>query len=281
MSTYAEDLSALVAQLLDAVPMRVEYAVRRTTGSRTRIEHRAVTRHDPGLLRQLGSVVAQAGHAWALVDVIDDTGTRPVRTGHRAQRVEVSAFVIPGASLPLRSPGWDADGAMAPKPSGGSFESSAPVTAALELEDDIASQVAHVHARLTKTLCATSARTTVGGRLRELVALTADLDSEGETDLAEWAVGRVRAWVTSCRTLLGYDARIIELARWYCPECGGQLRTRADDESVVWCAGFGAVEGPRLREDDTMPVTYPSCGARWGKLQWVDLMSKQRERTAS
>ncbi|WP_327047273.1 hypothetical protein OG320_05110 [Microbispora sp. NBC_01189] len=273
--THADDLSYLVTELLDQVTIRVEFAVRRTTHQRTRIEQRAVTRHDPGLLWQLGSVIARAGHAWAVIDIVETIGTRERRTGHRVQRVPSFSFVIPGATIPSGSPGWDADGALSPMRGGGSFESEAPVTAALELEDAIASQIAHVHAHLIQATGQTSTRRTIGGRLRELVHLVALLEDADEVDLATWAVGRARSWVSSCRTLLGYDARIIELARWHCPDCSGRLRTRADDESLVWCAGIGIVHGPRHHPDDPMPVTYPGCGNRWGKLQWVDLMIRQ------
>ncbi|MGV9779867.1 hypothetical protein, partial [Streptosporangium sp. NPDC003464] len=79
-----------------------------------------------------------------------------------------------------------------------------------------------------------------------------------------------------------YDARTIELANWHCVECGGRVRTRADDESIVWCAGLGAVEGPAWEGED-MPVMYGPCGAKWGKGEWVDFMQRQqqRERMAS
>lgn len=276
---HAETLADLVTQLLDEVPIRVEYTtyrvVTRNNTPRRHAEQRVANRRDPGLLRQLGAVAGHTTTGRRILDTRDEDGWR---TGHRVQRTTTRAgWAIPGASTPSGSPGWDADGAMSPQPTGRSFESQAPARDALLLEDQIAQEVASLHARLARATRTHTIRRTVGGRLRELVHLAAIADEQGLDDDAYQALAAVRGWVSACRVLLGYDARAIELANWHCADCGGRVRTRADDESIVWCAGLGVVEGPAL-EYEEMPVVYGSCGAKWGKGEWVDFMQRQWQR---
>lgn len=272
--THAEDIAELVHELLDEVTVRPEWTEYRTGARGRRAEQRAATRHDPGLLWQLGSVAGRTGEVWARVDIIE---VHPVhgekRVGHRSVRRAGAGAALVGATVPSGSPGWDADGALSPM-RGGGWESSEPTTQALELEDRIASEVAGVHVFVAHAAGVGSTRRTVGGRLRELVALVALVDD----DTGRWAVGRVRSWVSAARVLLTYEARTIELARWHCPECFGRVRTRVDGDTQVWCAGLGAVYGPPVSEDAPFPVLAGPCGARWGKGEWVDFMQRQTPR---
>lgn len=281
--THAEHLADHVRQLLDEVTVRVEWTEYRTGAKGRRAEQRVVTRRDPGLLPQLGATTGRSKHAWLVEDLLTTVGEgenkRSVRTGHTSKPTthHAASFAELGAATPSGSPGWDADGALSAT-RGGGHGSRLPVTPALLLADEIASQVAELYQQLRDTSDGDTGirRKTVGGRLRHMVALIAQADD----DTARWALSRVRSWVVAARTLLGYDARVIELASWYCPECGGRLRTRADDESLVWCAGLGNVIGPRQHMEDPMPVSYPGCGEAWGKLQWVDLMTRAGRKAA-
>jgi hypothetical protein len=270
--TYAEDAAGLVHELLDEVTIRPQWTEYRTGARGRRAEQRAVTRHDPGLLWQLGSVAGRVGEVWARVDIVEDHPLHgEVRVGQRLVRTATIGAALVGATVPSGSPGWDSDGALSPM-RGGGWESAEPTTQALLLEDQIASEVADVHGDLTHVAGVDSTRLTVGGRLRETVALVALVDE----DVAAWAVARLRSWVSACRVLLTYEARTIELARWHCPECGGRVRTRVDGDTQVWCAGVGAVHGPPVSDEAPFPVVYGPCGATWSKGQWVDFMTRQQ-----
>nr|WP_062336149.1 hypothetical protein [Herbidospora sakaeratensis] len=286
--THAEHLADYVRQLLDEVTVRVEWTEYRKGAHGRRPEQRIVTRRDPGLLPQLGATTGRSRHAWLVEDLLTTVPTtipgkpaRVIRTGHKSTTTthQAASFAEVGAATPSGSPGWDADGALSAT-RGGGYGSREPVTPALLLADQIASEVAQVYTHLYSRvfqLTVGSGRVSVGGRLHHMVALVAQTEDD---DLARWALGRVRTWVVAARTLLGYDARVIELVSWSCPECGGRLRTRADDESLVWCAGLGSVIGPREHMEDPMPVSYPGCGATWSKLGWVDLMTRAGRKAA-
>lgn len=78
------------------------------------------------------------------------------------------------------------------------------------------------------------------------------------------------AWHADARVALSYLAPVATL-QVPCPECGGELKVRADATSDVWCAGAWTVEGPPL-EGRSWPVTYPHR-ATWPRITWIDLLN--------
>lgn len=190
---------------------------------------------------------------------------RSVDRGRR--KVLTSDFVIhrtrlPGlmtqaraAAVPSGSPGWDADGALSPMGSNGSFESAEPVTEAFHLPEEYA---------------------------RTLVDLAVDIRAAGHTTLVGAALAdeqlgkriavRLRQVVAHARVVLKYDAPKIRLPEVYCPDCGGEMYVRADASSAVWCAGGWVVEGP-ARLNEPWPVRV-RCGATWPRGSWVKLLAE-------
>jgi hypothetical protein len=190
---------------------------------------------------------------------------RPVDRGRRT--VLTPDFVIhrtrmPGliaqaraAAVPQGSPGWDADGALSPMPSGSSFESREPVTEAFHLPEEYA---------------------------RTLVDLAAELRERGHTSFIDAAladeqlgyriVARLRAVVSHARIVLRYDAPVVPLRDVHCPDCGGSMHVRADASSAVWCTGAWVVEGP-ARDGEAWPVSV-RCGATWPRGSWVKLLAE-------
>lgn len=81
----------------------------------------------------------------------------------------------------------------------------------------------------------------------------------------------LRTWAADARVTLSYLAPVATL-QVVCPDCGGQLKVRADATSDVWCVGRWTVEGPAL-PDEPMPVSY-RCGAVWPRLTWIQLLDQ-------
>jgi hypothetical protein len=190
---------------------------------------------------------------------------RPVHRGRRT--VLTPDFVIhrtrmPGliaqaraAAVPQGSPGWDADGALSPMPSAGSFESQEPVTEAFHLPEEYANALLDLAAELREH-----------GHTSFVAAALAD------EDLGYRIVARLRAVVSHARIVLHYDAPVVPLRDVYCPECGGSMHVRADASSAVWCAGAWVVEGP-ARDGESWPVRV-RCGATWPRGSWVKLLAE-------
>jgi hypothetical protein len=190
---------------------------------------------------------------------------RPVHRGRRT--VLTPDFVIhrtrlPGlmtqarvAAVPQGSPGWDADGALSPMPSGGSFESAEPVTEAFHLAEEYARTIADLVEEVT-----------AAGHRGIIDAALAD------ERLGYRIVARLRAVVSHARIVLHYDAPVVPLRDVYCPECGGSMHVREDASSAVWCAGAWVVEGP-ARDGEAWPVRV-RCGATWPRGSWVKLLAE-------
>jgi hypothetical protein len=166
-----------------------------------------------------------------------------------------SGVVIPGAAVPGGSPGWDDDGALSPMAAGGTFESSPPVADAFWLADDIERQIADLDGELRAQ-----------GHRGHLVDIALD-----DPQAAQRILRHLRALVTSARIALDYDAPIVTLRDVYCPQCGGELRVRADASSAVWCAGRLPLHGPAL-EGAPWPIGDVPCGTMWPRGSWVWLL---------
>lgn len=284
--TPAEALARLVGELVDGVQTtaevtryrRVRRGPNRTVAVVDLTTHRT---HAPGIVDQLHAI--QAAAKTVAVDVFrwdrdeDDPCRRAgaaaalcrhgrwvyVRTERRA--AAPYGIVTAGDAVPQGSPGWDADGALAPLPSGKSFESRSPATAALELMLDIRAGVNEIR----KQLGATTPEPSTKRGLRELVGLAAVADEHD----AYRVLGRVRSWVSTAKILLGYEAPIVPLRDMYCRHCGGQLMVRADASSAVWCDGYVPIHGP-ARENEPWPIGWGRCGASWPRGSWVALLDE-------
>lgn len=190
---------------------------------------------------------------------------RTVRRGRR--NVAIPDFVIhstklPGlmaqaraAAVPSGSPGWDADGALSPMSSSGSFESAEPVTEAFHLPEE----AARVWADIVEDARAAGYTSPIDAALKD-------------EQLGKQIAARLRAVVAHARVVLKYDAPAIRLPDVYCPDCGGEMRVRADASSAVWCAGAWIVEGP-ARPNESWPVRV-RCGATWPRGSWVKLLEE-------
>ena len=190
---------------------------------------------------------------------------RSVRRG--AKQTAIPDFVIhrtrlPGllaqaraAAVPQGSPGWDADGALSPMPSGGSFESQEPVTEAFHLREEYATTMADI----AEIVIAAGHRTPVEAAL-------------ADEQLGWRIVSRLRALVSHARIVLSYDAPVVPLRDVYCPDCGGSMHVRADASSAVWCSGTVVVSGP-ARDGEAWPLSV-RCGAHWPRGSWVKLLGE-------
>lgn len=180
---------------------------------------------------------------------------RPHTTRRPGLLVQLGVNGGTGASVPSNSPGWDADGALAPMASG-STGPAEPVTQAWFTADEID---------------------------RAISDLAEQLHAEGhrgsfvDIALADQAAGRriarrLRSLVSRARIAAAYDSPIVPLRDVCCPECGGELRVRTDASSAVWCAGAWTIEGPAERGEP-----WPArarCGATWPRGSWVTLLEE-------
>ncbi|MDN3356062.1 hypothetical protein [Actinomadura sp. DC4] len=282
--TQAEALARLVGELVDEVRTTAEVTrYRRVRRGRDRtIAVIDLTTHRtraPGIIDQLHAI--QAAAATVAVDVYrwvrdQDDPCPPERVcahGHwmylRTERRPAAPYgiVTAGNAVPSGSPGWDADGALSPMPSGGSWESKEPAAAAaLNLSLDIRAGVTELREQLGATYPEPSTKR----GLRDLVALALIAD---ERDVHR-AVGRVRSWVSTAKIVLGYEAPIVALRDMYCRHCGGQLLVRTDASSAVWCDGYVPLHGPAADEDAPFPIGYERCGASWPRGSWVALLDE-------
>lgn len=190
---------------------------------------------------------------------------RTVRRGRR--NAAIADFVIhrtrlPGlmsqaraAAVPAGSPGWDADGALSPIGTSGSFESAEPVTEAFHLPEEYAT-----------ALLALADEVRAAGHDSLVSAALAD------EQLGKRIVARLRSVVNHARVVLNYDTPVVILRDVYCPECGGSMHVRADASSAVWCSGAWIVEGP-ARPGESWPVRV-RCDAKWPRGSWVKLLEQ-------
>ncbi|MGH3381870.1 MAG: hypothetical protein ACRDP6_44795 [Actinoallomurus sp.] len=287
--TPAEALARLVGELVDGMHTtaevtryrRVRRGPDRTVAVIDLTTHRT---RAPGIIDQLHAIQAAATtipvkvFRWEQdeVDPCRRDAAEPFLCSHgrwvyvRTDRRPAAGLgvVIAGAAVPQGSPGWDADGALSPMPSGGSFESKEPAAAAaLELFLAIRAGVAE----LREQLGATGTASTTKHALRDIVGLTLTAD---EHDVHR-VLGRVRSWVSTAKIVLGYEAPIVALRDMYCRYCGGQLLVRADASSAVWCDGTVPVQGP-AREDELWPIDWQRCGASWPRGSWVRLLDEMK-----
>jgi hypothetical protein len=285
----AEALARLVTELVDEIRTTAEVTrYRRVRRGRDRtIAVIDLTTHRtraPGIIDQLHAI--QAAAATVAVDVFrwqpdDDDPCRrddePRLCPHgrwvylRTERRPAAPYgiVTAGSAVPQGSPGWDADGALSPMPSGGSFESKEPAAAAaLELCLDIRAGVPELRAQLG----ATTPQPSTKRGLRELVGLALAAD---EHDVHR-TLGRVRSWVSTAKIVLGYEAPIVALRDMYCRYCGGPLLVRTDASSAVWCDGWLPVHGPAVDEDGQWPIGFDRCGASWPRGSWIRLLDEMQ-----
>jgi hypothetical protein len=193
---------------------------------------------------------------------------RSVRRG-RNRTVAIPDFVIhrtrrPGlmaqarvAAVPSGSPGWDADGALSPIGTSGSFESAEPVTEAFHLPEEYAVVLVDLAEEVREA-----------GYVSLVDAALAD------EDLGYRIVARLRSVVSHARVVLGYDAPVVPLRDVYCPVCGGSMHVRADASSAVWCAGRLPVYGPAVEPDGQWPIGFERCKAKWPRGSWVRLLEQ-------
>jgi hypothetical protein len=272
----AEQITELLTQLHDEVQTRetvLRYRTVRRGGGRTAavpdfVVHR--TRR-PGLLAQLGAV--QVAADTAPVEVLrwvrdaDDPcrhDGEPKLCPHgrwvhaRTEQRPVAGLVTSGAALPGGSPGWDADGALSPMPSGSSFESAEPIADAWHVADDIRAGLREIGEDLHAD----------GWRPPDTLVTIAFADEH----TGERIAARLRSLVSRARIAAGYDAPMVTLRDVYCPECGGPMHVRKDASSAVWCSGVVRVEGPAT-VDGPWPM-WERCGATWPRGSWVKLLEE-------
>lgn len=194
---------------------------------------------------------------------------RTVRRGRRT--AAIPDFVIhrtrlPGlmsqaraAAVPAGSPGWDADGALSPISTSGSFESAEPVTEAFHLPEEYAT-----------ALLALADEVRAAGYDGLVAAALADEQFGGRI------AARLRAVVNHARIVLRYDSPVVPLRDMRCPDCGGVMRVRADASSAVWCSGLLAVHGPAA-EGEAWPIGWGRCPSKWPRWMWVKLLEQVTE----
>jgi hypothetical protein len=300
----AEDLADLVAQLVDEVHT-VEHVARYKTvkrgggRSQVKVEHPEHHTRAPGLLHQLHAIQSAAKsvpvkiYRWEP----DRDDTCKGRCAHgrwvhiRTEQSSVMGVVRSGGAVPGGSPSWDTDGSLSAL-AGGTFESRSPATSATDLLGDIIAGTDRLRAKLSAAAGRpTGAARTTSAQLRQLVGLALEVDD----DLAARTVGQVRSWVSAARVCLGYDGPVVALRDMGCPECGGELRVRADASTAVWCAGrpatkvqgparWIAVQGPAREGEDwpvgyaeDWPVVYPAydgCGQTYPQGSWIKLLEQ-------
>jgi hypothetical protein len=178
---------------------------------------------------------------------------------HRTRHVGLIAQART-AAVPAGSAGWDADGALSPIGTSGSFESAEPVTDAFHLPEEY-----------QRTLTALVEEVRVAGHVTLMDAALAD------EQLGKRIVARLRAVVHHARIVLHYDAPVVPLRDMHCVHCGGSLHVRADASSAVWCAAVLPVHGPAVTEDGQWPIGHQRCGANWPRGSWVKLLEQATE----
>jgi hypothetical protein len=199
-----------------------------------------------------------------IVPVLDLTTHVTREPGLLAQLGVVAAtsrpgVVVPGAAVPGGSPGWDADGALSPIVRGGKPDAAEPITDGWHIGDEIRSELRLLGEDLAER----------GWKPGEdtLVSIALADDRTGR-----WIAGRLQSMVRRARVAASYDAPIKVLRDVYCPDCGGEMRVRADASSAVWCAGSWTVEGPAL-SGDRWPLVE-RCSATWPRGAWVALLQE-------
>jgi hypothetical protein len=160
--------------------------------------------------------------------------------------------------VPGGSPGWDADGALSPTSTGGSFESAEPIADAWHAADEIRVGLREIGRDLHAD----------GWRPPETLVTIALANEE----TGEKIVARLRSLVNRARIAAGYDAPVVPLRDMYCVHCGGSLHVRADASSAVWCTAVLPVHGPAVTEDGQWPIGFARCGAKWPRGSWVKLL---------
>lgn len=241
---------------------------RRTVAVPDFVIHRT---HRSGLLDQLGTVQTTAGTTAVKVlrwqrdtdgPCRHDEATRCWHGRWVHARIEqrpIAGLVAAGGGVPGGSPGWDADGALSPQPSGGSFESAEPIADAWHVADEIRAGLREIGRDLHAD----------GWRPPETLITIALADEETGARIA----ARLRSLVSRARIAAGYDVPVVPLRDVYCPDCGGSMHVRADASSAVWCAGTVPLHGPAA-EDGAWPIGYERCGAKWPRGSWVKLLAE-------
>lgn len=246
------DLGVVVSELLDQVTTRTRVlatAVPSKAGKRTpkRVEHQTTA---SGLYVQLEQAA----------------GVRPTRARHQ-HAIATPNLLTAG---PTSSPRYGADVTSHPKPG-----SRPPMSLdAIDLLARIDTDAVALRRRADKAAGIPTLDRTRGfrGELRHLTWLLTEPDLLPDA----WPLTVYRAarsWSADARVALSYLAPMMTL-KPSCPDCGGELRVRADATSDVWCLGI--LEGPVL-EDADFPLR---CGAVWPRLLWVTLLDQAKQSTA-
>ena len=160
---------------------------------------------------------------------------------------------VAGQSVPGGSPGWDEDGALSVS-RGGKVAEREPVTDAWHVKAEIEAELKELEAEASEA-----------GHTGLVSAAAAD------EDLGRDLARALRRMVSRARIAASYDAPIVSLRDTYCPDCGGQLRVRADASSGVWCAGMLPVEGPPV-DGGEQPIGHRRCPRSWSQGGWVKLL---------
>ena len=274
------DLGVVVSELLDQVTTRTRVlatAVPSKAGKRTpkRVEHQTTA---PGLYVQLEQ--AAGVRPMRPRPDVDTARTSFLDTARRlgASELEARRMVAGygvrrtalGDSGPTSSPRYGADITSHAKPG-----SRPPMSLdAIDLLARIDTDVVALRRRADKAAGIPTLDRTRGfrGEIRHLTWLLSEPDLLPDA----WPITVYRAarsWAADARVALSYLAPMMTL-NVVCPDCGGELRVRADATSDVWCLGI--LEGPVL-EDDDFPLR---CGAVWPRLLWITLLDQAKQTTA-
>lgn len=284
-ASAAEEIRELLTELHGEVTTREKipyYRTVRRASERTVavLDWREHLTKEPGLLTQLGITSTRRSEApveirrWMPTTPHPADATRCGRGcrglcphGHWItirRETRPVPVVSAGAGVPGGSPGWDPDGALAPLV-GSSPDPGEPVTEAWHAAAEIRASLR----QLGEELHAEGWR-----RPATLVAIALEDQAAGDRILR-----RLRALLSHARIAADYDAPIVPLRDICCPECGGEMRVRADASSAVWCAGRWVVEGAAAR-GEVWPVVA-RCGAKWPQGSWVAILKEEADQEAS
>lgn len=283
------DLTAVIDELLDHVATREKVDPTAVPGWKPPTDGRPTPRridhhtHAAGLITQLEQAAGTARpHATDRRGSIAEARSAFIATARAkgathadAERMAQGYAVTPTPNLidagPAGSPKYGADVTSHTKPG------SRPPTSLQALETLANIEAAAVQLRQRADHAANI--TTLGrsrgirGELRHLTWLLETAHPGGRPLLNDHWGQRIyretRTWAADARVTLSYLAPIVTL-QVVCPDCGGQLKVRADATSDVWCIGRWHVEGPAL-EVDPWPISY-RCGAVWPRLTWIQLL---------